>query len=170
MAGFTFSSEHVGEAGGPEEAFVIRTQCRRARRDPHVLHRLQRNERRERRPRIRGAEHRGVAARTGGYHSVMLVALAPIAGHHILGWMILGVIAGALAGRVMRGAGFGLLGDAVVGLAGAVVGGVLLHAFTRQGHTSPSFLVELLVAFVGAVVLLAISRMLSGGVRRRRYF
>jgi uncharacterized membrane protein YeaQ/YmgE (transglycosylase-associated protein family) len=101
----------------------------------------------------------------------MLLAFVPIAGHHILAWIVIGVIAGALAGRVMRGSGFGLLRDAVVGLAGAVIGGVLLHAFTRQGHTSPSLLVELLVAFVGAVVLLAITRMLGGGgVRRRRYF
>ena len=101
----------------------------------------------------------------------MVLAFAPIAGHHILGWIVIGVIAGALAGRVMRGAGFGLFRDALVGLAGAVIGGVLLHAFTRQGHASPSFLVELLVAFVGAVVLLAISRLLTGtGVRRHRYF
>jgi uncharacterized membrane protein YeaQ/YmgE (transglycosylase-associated protein family) len=100
----------------------------------------------------------------------MMFAFAPIAGHHILAWIVIGVIAGALAGRVMRGAGFGVFRDAVVGLAGAVVGGVLLHALTRQGHASPSVGLELLVAFVGAVVLLAIRRLLSGGVRRRRYF
>ena len=101
----------------------------------------------------------------------MMFAFAPIAGHHILAWIVIGVIAGALAGRAMRGAGFGLFRDAVVGLAGAVVGGILIHAFTRQGHTSPSFLVELVVAFGGAVVLLATSRFLTGGAfRRHRHF
>jgi len=102
--------------------------------------------------------------------STMLIAFAPIAGHHILGWIVIGVIAGALAGRVMRGAGFGLFRDALVGLAGAVIGGVLLHATTKQGHTSPSFLVELLVAFIGAIVLLAITRLFGVGVHRHRYF
>jgi uncharacterized membrane protein YeaQ/YmgE (transglycosylase-associated protein family) len=51
-----------------------------------------------------------------------------------------------------------------------VIGGVLLHAFTKQGHASPSFLVELLVAFVGAMVLLAITRLVGVGSRRHRYF
>jgi hypothetical protein len=52
-----------------------------------------------------------------------------------------------------------------------VVGGVLLHAFTRHGHASPSFLVELLFAFGGAVLLLASGRLLKGGaVRRHRHF
>ena len=107
---------------------------------------------------------------SGGYDSFMLIAFAPIAGHHILGWIVIGIIAGALAGRVMRGAGFGLFRDALVGLAGAVIGGVLLHAFTRRGHSSPSFLVELLVAFVGAIVLLAVMRLSGVGARRHRYF
>ena len=120
---------------------------------------------------VRGVEHRGITTRNRGYDSGMMFAFAPIAGHHILAWIVIGVIAGALAGRVMRGAGFGLFRDAVVGLAGAVVGGILIHAFTRQGHTSPSFLVELLVAFGGAVVVVAISRFLRGrAVRRHRYF
>jgi len=44
------------------------------------------------------------------------------------------------------------------GIWGAVIGGVLLHALTRQGHTSPSVLVEALVAFAGAVVLLFVGR------------
>ena len=98
-----------------------------------------------------------------------MLAFAPIAGHHIITWIIIGAIAGAVAGRVMRGAGFGLFGDIVVGLAGAVIGGVLLHALTRQGHTSPSVVVEALVAFAGAVVLLMLARLLGGGRRVRRH-
>lgn len=99
-----------------------------------------------------------------------MVAFLPIAGHHILGWLVIGAIAGALAGRVLRGSGFGLFRDIVVGLAGAVIGGVLLHAVSRQGPTYPSFLTELLVAFVGAVILLVFARLLSGGGRRRHRF
>lgn len=107
---------------------------------------------------------------TAGYIPGM-ISFVPIAGHHILGWLVIGAIAGALAGRVMRGGGFGLFRDIAVGLAGAVIGGVLLHALTRQGPTSPSFLTELLVAFAGAVVLLVLGGALSGrGSRRRRFF
>jgi uncharacterized membrane protein YeaQ/YmgE (transglycosylase-associated protein family) len=99
----------------------------------------------------------------------MPLAFAPIAGHHILAWLLIGVIAGALAGRVMNGGGFGLFGDIVVGLAGAVVGGVLLHALTRRGHVAPSLLVEVVVAFVGAVVLLMVGRLVGGRRLRRRH-
>ena len=98
-----------------------------------------------------------------------MLAFAPIAGHHIITWIIIGAIAGAVAGRGMRGAGFGLFGDVVVGLAGAVIGGVLLHAFTRQGHTAPSVVVEALVAIAGAIVLLMLARLLGGGRRVRRH-
>ena len=41
-----------------------------------------------------------------------------------IGWIIIGGIAGALAGRVMRGGGFGILGDIVVGILGAILGGL----------------------------------------------
>jgi len=99
----------------------------------------------------------------------MLLAFAPIAGHHILAWIAIGVIAGALAGRVVGGGGFGVFGDMVVGLAGAVIGGVLLHALTHQGHASPSLLVELVVALAGAVVLLMVARLLGGRRARRRH-
>ena len=47
-------------------------------------------------------------------------------GHHIIVWLIIGLIAGSIAGRVVAGGGFGCLGDTIVGLAGAVIGGVLL--------------------------------------------
>jgi uncharacterized membrane protein YeaQ/YmgE (transglycosylase-associated protein family) len=99
----------------------------------------------------------------------MLFAFVPVAGHHLLAWIIIGVIAGALAGRVMRGTGFGLLGDIIVGLAGAVVGGVLLHALTRRGHVAPSILLETVVAFGGAVVLLMLVRLVGGGRRMGRH-
>jgi uncharacterized membrane protein YeaQ/YmgE (transglycosylase-associated protein family) len=110
-----------------------------------------------------------LAARPAGYPVVMVLAFAPIAGHHILAWIVVGVVAGALAGRLVEGGGFGLFGDIVVGLAGAVVGGVLLHALTHQGHASPSLLVEIVVALGGAVVVLMLARLLGGRRSRRRH-
>ncbi len=93
----------------------------------------------------------------------MVSALAPIAGHHVIGWVVIGLIAGALAGIVVRGGGFGFVRDVIVGLVGAVVGGLLLHVFTGA-RTSPSFVVELLVAFGGAVILLLLTKVFT---RRR---
>ncbi len=90
---------------------------------------------------------------------------AKVAGHHIITWLVIGAIAGALAGKVMRGTGFGLVRDMIVGLVGAVIGGLALHAFTGT-HTSTSFLVELVVAFLGAVVLVVIIRAISPRERR----
>jgi uncharacterized membrane protein YeaQ/YmgE (transglycosylase-associated protein family) len=92
---------------------------------------------------------------------MMVYAFAPIAGHHIIGWIIIGLIAGALAGMVVRGGGFGFFRDVLIGLVGAVIGGLLLHIFTGV-RASSSFVVELVVAFAGAVVLLLITRVFTG--------
>ena len=64
----------------------------------------------------------------------MLVGFAPIAGHHIIGWLAIGLIAGLVAGVVVKGSGFGPLGDIIAGLVGAVVGGLLYHALTEIGR------------------------------------
>ena len=89
-----------------------------------------------------------------------MLSFATIAGHHIITWLIIGAVAGALAGKVMRGDGFGLVRDTVVGLIGAVLGGLALHAFSGK-HSSTSIVLELIVAFVGAVVLVAVVRAVS---------
>lgn len=78
----------------------------------------------------------------------------------LLVWLIIGAIAGWAAGEVMRGRGFGLLGNIVVGILGALLGGWL---FGLLGITSTGFPIgSLITAFVGAVVLLA----LAGAMRR----
>jgi uncharacterized membrane protein YeaQ/YmgE (transglycosylase-associated protein family) len=77
-----------------------------------------------------------------------------------LGWILIGLIAGALAGRVVRGRGFGCLVDIVVGVAGAFIGGILVGAFVPG---VAGFWESLVVAFIGAVVLLGVLRLLSGG-------
>jgi uncharacterized membrane protein YeaQ/YmgE (transglycosylase-associated protein family) len=71
----------------------------------------------------------------------------------ILGWLIIGLIAGWLAGETMRGHGFGLVGNIIVGIVGAVLGGLL---FGLLGFQSTSVLGSLITAFVGSVVLLLI--------------
>ncbi|HZM93644.1 MAG TPA: GlsB/YeaQ/YmgE family stress response membrane protein [Vicinamibacterales bacterium] len=73
-------------------------------------------------------------------------------------WIIVGLIAGWLAGVVMKGGGYGLLVDIVLGVLGGVVGGWLFGAlgiFPGGGLVG-----SIIVAFVGAVVLVAITRVL----------
>jgi uncharacterized membrane protein YeaQ/YmgE (transglycosylase-associated protein family) len=73
-------------------------------------------------------------------------------------WIIVGLIAGWLAGVVMKGGGYGVLVDILLGIVGGVVGGWLFGAlgiFPGGGLVG-----SIIVAFVGAVVLVAITRML----------
>ena len=75
----------------------------------------------------------------------------------ILIWIISGIIAGWLTGLVVRGRGFGLLGDLVIGLFGGLIGGWLFGAL---GITATSWIGEILAAVVGGVILVAIIRAL----------
>ncbi len=75
--------------------------------------------------------------------------------------IIVGIIAGYLAGRVMEGGGFGLVGDLVVGLVGAFIGDWLLPKLHIELGTG---IVALIAnAFIGAVILLLILRLLGRG-------
>jgi uncharacterized membrane protein YeaQ/YmgE (transglycosylase-associated protein family) len=75
--------------------------------------------------------------------------------------IVVGIVAGWLAGRVMEGGGFGLIGDLLVGLVGAFIGDWLLP---RLGvHLSVGIVGLIINAFIGAVVLLLILRLVSGG-------
>ena len=76
----------------------------------------------------------------------------------MLGWIIIGIIAGWLTGKLMRGAGYGLLMDLFLGLVGAVVGGWI---FGILGLHAYGFIGSLTTATVGAVVLVALARFLS---------
>jgi uncharacterized membrane protein YeaQ/YmgE (transglycosylase-associated protein family) len=77
----------------------------------------------------------------------------------IIAWLFVGLIAGWAAGKVSRGRGFGLIGDLVVGLIGALIGGIVAGVFI-QG--SVGFIGSIIVAFLGALLLLALVRLLSG--------
>ena len=81
----------------------------------------------------------------------------------ILAWIVVGLIAGWLAGMVMRGGGYGLIGDIVIGIVGALLGGWIATTFLHvAGGMSGINLYSILVAFAGAVVLLILVRLVSG--------
>src|ERR1700692_4006621 len=82
--------------------------------------------------------------------------------HHIIVWLIIGLIAGSVAGRVVAGGGFGCLGDHIVGLAGAVIGGVLLNWIAPNRAVDTGGIIgDIIVAFIGAAILLAVLRLLK---------
>ena len=85
----------------------------------------------------------------------------------ILTWLIVGLVAGVLASLVVGGSGFGIVGDILAGIAGAFIGGWL---FAEMGWGAPfdGLAGTIFVAFIGAVILLAIVHLVSGGFRRRR--
>jgi uncharacterized membrane protein YeaQ/YmgE (transglycosylase-associated protein family) len=80
---------------------------------------------------------------------------------HFLLFIVVGVIAGALAGRVVTGHGYGVLGDMLIGVTGGFVGGWLFTAFL--GVAGPGFFMSLFSAFIGAVVLLWVVRLIAPG-------
>ncbi len=81
----------------------------------------------------------------------------------ILSWILVGLIAGWLAGEMMRGAGFGVLGNIIVGIIGALLGGFLASALFNVGDPLSGFnLPTLIIAFLGSVILLAILRLFRG--------
>lgn len=84
---------------------------------------------------------------------------------NIISWLVVGLIAGWLAGQIMRGGGYGLLGDIVVGVVGALLGGFLAAIIFGGDYLSGINLSTILVAFLGSIVFIAILRMLPGGTR-----
>ncbi|HEX6488791.1 MAG TPA: GlsB/YeaQ/YmgE family stress response membrane protein [Candidatus Dormibacteraeota bacterium] len=85
-------------------------------------------------------------------------------GQSLVVLLLVGLVAGFLAGHVMAGHGLGLLGDLVVGVLGALLGSWLA---AKLGIAVTGLLGLILVAFVGAVILLLILRLLTGGLGRR---
>jgi len=76
----------------------------------------------------------------------------------IIAWLVVGLIAGFLAGRVMRGAGYGIIGDIFMGLIGAFVGG-LVFGLIYTG--SEGFWGSVVVAFLGACALIFVVRLVA---------
>jgi uncharacterized membrane protein YeaQ/YmgE (transglycosylase-associated protein family) len=82
----------------------------------------------------------------------------------LLSWIVVGAIAGWLAGQVVKGTGFGCLGDIIVGIVGGLVGGFLAaQLFKVQDAVNGFNLTSIDVAFLGAIVVIVIVRLLRGG-------
>jgi uncharacterized membrane protein YeaQ/YmgE (transglycosylase-associated protein family) len=77
----------------------------------------------------------------------------------IIIWLIVGAIAGWLAGMVMKGGGFGLIGDIIVGIVGAVIAGWLLPQLGI--FIGGGFVAAIIDAFIGAVILLLIIKLVK---------
>ena len=93
------------------------------------------------------------------------MALAAVDLGGIVWWLLVGLIAGALAGLVMRGGGYGIVGDIIVGLVGALIGGFLASLVGLGGS---GFIGTTIIAFIGACVFIAILRAVTGSSARRR--
>ena len=78
----------------------------------------------------------------------------------LIGWLLVGLIAGWLAGKVSRGRGFGCIANVILGLVGAVLGGWI---FTKLGIFGGGVLYSIAAATLGAVVLVVIARLFAGG-------
>ena len=86
--------------------------------------------------------------------------------HDLLIIILVGIIAGWLAGRLVRGAGFGLIGDLLIGIIGASIGDWLLP---RLGiHLGTGIVSAIISALIGAIVLLLIVRLLRGAAWEAR--
>lgn len=75
---------------------------------------------------------------------------------NILLWLISGIIAGWLTGLIMKGGGFGIIGDLVVGLLGGLIGGFLAGV---MGIEPANWVGQMLIAVVGGVILVAVLRL-----------
>lgn len=87
--------------------------------------------------------------------------------HHLLTWLLIGLISGALAGRLVRRRGMGCLVNIVVGLAGAFIGGLVLEKLGPPLLTGTVF-DDVIVAFLGAVILLALLQLVDRAFHRSR--
>jgi uncharacterized membrane protein YeaQ/YmgE (transglycosylase-associated protein family) len=77
----------------------------------------------------------------------------------LIAWLLIGLIAGWLAGKISHGRGFGCLADILIGLIGALLGGWI---FTKFGILGGGFIYSLAAATLGAVLLVGIARLFAG--------
>ena len=84
----------------------------------------------------------------------------------IVAWIVIGLIAGWLAGLATKGSGFGLVGDVILGVVGALLGGFLASSLFGVADPISGFnLTTIIVAFIGAVIVVVIVGALNGGRR-----
>ena len=78
----------------------------------------------------------------------------------LIAWLLVGLIAGWLAGQFMKGGGYGLIGDIIVGVVGAFIGGIIFSLLLPG--SSVGLIGSIVVAFIGAVILIALLRAVGG--------
>jgi uncharacterized membrane protein YeaQ/YmgE (transglycosylase-associated protein family) len=89
-----------------------------------------------------------------------LVLAAALNPGGLIGWIVIGLVAGWLAGVIMPGKGYGILGDLILGLVGALVGGLIVGLLVPDATFG--FWGSLLVALIGACILVAILHAVTG--------
>ena len=82
--------------------------------------------------------------------------------HGLIWWLLIGLLAGWLAGKMARGRGFGCIGDILIGLIGSVIGGWIFTQLRIGGHAN-TFLYSLAAATIGAVLLVSVAHLFFGG-------
>jgi uncharacterized membrane protein YeaQ/YmgE (transglycosylase-associated protein family) len=83
-------------------------------------------------------------------------------GHGLIAWIVIGVVAGWLTGKLMRGSGFGFIVDMIVGLVGAVIGGFISSHMGFGGVGQHGLIMSIVIAVIGAVLLTWLLRLVSG--------
>jgi uncharacterized membrane protein YeaQ/YmgE (transglycosylase-associated protein family) len=87
----------------------------------------------------------------------------------ILAWIVVGAIAGWLAGLLVRGdEGLGVIGHIVLGIVGALVGGFLAGVLTGNDYTTGINIPTIIVAIIGAVIVVVVANMIRGTTRTGR--
>jgi len=76
-------------------------------------------------------------------------------------FLLVGLVAGWLAGKLVRGGGYGLIGDMVIGVLGAIIGGFLLPKVGLGGLVTVPIINAIVVATIGAVILLLVLRLVK---------
>jgi len=82
----------------------------------------------------------------------------------LLIWLIIGLVAGFLASKLMGSGGYGIVGDIIVGLVGAFIGGLLMNLIIPDANAG--FWTSIIVAIIGACILIAILRFIARSTHR----
>ena len=82
--------------------------------------------------------------------------------HSILGWIIIGIVAGWLTGLIMKGSGFGWLMDMIIGLIGAIIGGAIFRALGYGVPGEHGLFVSIIISTIGAVILTFLIHLFTG--------
>lgn len=98
--------------------------------------------------------------------SMMPVVLAEISAESLLWWIVVGLIAGFLASLVVRGTGYGIVGDIIAGIIGAFIGGWLFGVLGISA--GGGLLGSIITAFIGAIIFIIILRAITGSSWGRR--